>query len=292
MTCPACGESAWGSRRELPSLTVLTCTGCGLLASQIDAAPVLSYADVVDADYDAGLANLRRQQTLEVLQFVQASKRGDPASPRSGVSWLDIGCGPGYLLKAAAHAGYRIRGVEPDEKAFALASARLGQGVVRRGLFNEAEESPVTIVSTLDVLEHVPVVELPAFVNAIRRSLAPHGIWIIKVPSAEGMYFRLAHALGMRAQVERCWQVGYVSPHRSYFTRMTLTRFLQRHGFEPIASRSMEELPLRTAVARLTMRGTMARWKAVLALPAIAAVNLIERLRGKSDTLLVIARPQ
>jgi hypothetical protein len=59
-----------------------------------------------------------------------------------------------------------------------------------------------------------------------------------------------------------------------------------------IAQRYVAEVPLSTAVARLTMLRNVPRWQALLALPAIAAVNAIEGMRRKSDALVVLARPR
>lgn len=283
MICPACGTSEWHARRVLEQLTVRTCSQCGFLAGESGSAPAISYEQVDDAAYEAALGELRRAQAAEILRFVRAYATGG--------TWLDIGCGPGYLLEEAAAVGFRVRGIEPDAKAASLARTRLGEDAVRHDLFREQETEAVDVLSTLDVLEHIPVAELPDFAERIHRSLRPDGVWVIKAPSAEGLFFRIAHTLGLRAQIERLWQVGHVSPHTVYFTHATLTAFLRRHGFDVVAHRYFAEVPLRNAVARLTMLGTMPRWQAVLVLPVIAAINAIERVRGKSDALAVIARP-
>ena len=115
---------------------------------------------------------------------------------------------------------------------------------------------------------------------------------MIKVPSSEGLFFRVAHALRIASAVKRLWQSDYASPHTVYFDLPTLTRFLVKHGFDVVASRYLDEVPDGTAVDRLTLDGSMPRWKARLAVPLFFAINRIERMRGKSDALVVLARPR
>lgn len=265
-----------------------TCAGCGVRTSSIEASGAISYAEVDDAAYEAAIGALRRQQAGAVLRFAQPhATRGE---------WLDVGCGPGYLLAEARAAGFRVRGIEPDPKAAALARARLGDDAVRHDVFREAEDATADVISTLDVLEHVAVAELADFASRVRRTLRhvdrQEGLWVIKVPSSEGLFFRIAHAFGLRTQLERLWQVDHAWPHTIYFDRRTLTAFLERHGFAVVAHRYMAEVPLSTAVARLTMLGNMPRWQALLALPLIAAINVVEAVRRKSDALVVLARPR
>lgn len=91
--------------------------------------------------------------------------------------------------------------------------------------------------------------------------------------------------------MRRLWQADYEHPHTLYFDRATLTRFLAASGFEVLAVRYLDELPVATAVDRLTLDGGMPRWLARLALPLLVAVSVLERLRGKSDALVILAKP-
>jgi 2-polyprenyl-3-methyl-5-hydroxy-6-metoxy-1,4-benzoquinol methylase len=284
MTCPACGGSAWRARDVLARLVVRTCSACGLRASRIDADRSISYAQLEDTAYRSAIGRLRQRQASEIVKLARANV------PRG--AWLDIGCGPGYLLTEAANAGFSVRGIEPDPKAASLACERIGGDAVREGFFRESETPAVDVISTLDVLEHIELSDLPAFANDVRKSLRSGGVWVIKVPSTDGLYFRIAHALGLTRQIERVWQIGYRSPHTVYFAYSTLVRFLALNGFEVTARRYLQEMPLHTAVARLTMDGKTASWQAILAMPAIAMVNAIEWMRRKSDALVVIARPK
>lgn len=280
MTCPACGATERNVRPLLAASLIRTCTSCGLLTSEIRTAGSISYNEVDEHLYDEAIGVLRRSQSRDVIRFARPHAK-------AGGDWLDVGCGPGFLLAEARDAGFRVRGIEPDAKAASLARTRLGD-VVRHDLFREPGDADV--LSTLDVLEHVPLDQLAAFAARVRASLRPGGLWVIKVPSTEGLYFRVAHALRLRKPLARLWQAAHAFPHTIYFDRRTLTAFLHRNGFTVLGHRYLPEVPLSTAAARLSMMRDVPRWQALLGLPAIAAVNLIEALRGKSDALVVLAR--
>ena len=63
-------------------------------------------------------------------------------------------------------------------------------------------------------------------------------------------------------------------------------------GFQFVAGTVvlLDDVPAGTVVGRLTLDGRMPRWQARLAVPLFAAIRLVERWRGKSDALLVVAR--
>lgn len=277
--CPVCGGERF-EEREVASLTIRRCVACGLRISRIvpDAdRRGTNYADVDDRAYLESIGRVRRSQGEEIVGFVREHVGAG--------EWLDVGCGFGYVLEAAQSAGFRVRGIEPDPNAARAARERARE--VEQGFLEESTPS-ADVVSTLDVLEHLE--DINAFAELVKRKA--RALWVIKVPSSEGLFFRVAHALRIDGAVKRLWQSEYASPHTVYFDHQTLTRFLANHGFEVVASRYLAEVPNGTVVDRLTLDGSMPRWKARLAVPLFFAINRIERLRGKSDALVVLARPR
>ncbi len=148
------------------------------------------------------------------------------------------------------------------------------------------EETPeADILSTLDVLEHLD--DINAFARLVRRKART--LWVIKVPSSEGLFFKVAHLFRIGSAVRRLWQAEYEHPHTVYFNRLAVTRFLENHGFDVVAVRYLDEVPNGTVADRLALDGRMPRWKARLAVPLVFAINLLERLRGRSDAMVVVA---
>jgi SAM-dependent methyltransferase len=272
--CAVCGGERFRTM-TIADVTVKRCLACGLRTSVIAPGRKLNYADVDDQAYLQSIGTVRRAQAEVIVAFVREHGGGG--------DWLDVGCGYGYVLDAARAAGFTVRGIEPDAKAAAAARERIGN--VEQGLLDERTEA-ADVLSTLDVIEHLH--DLDAFAQLAARKA--RRFLVIKVPSSDGLFYKVAHALRIGGAVRRLWQSEYEHPHTVYFDERTLTRFLDRNGFEVVAKRYLDEVPNGTVVDRLTLDGRMPRWKAALAVPVFFVINLIERLRGKSDALLVIAR--
>lgn len=272
--CPVCDGERFDAR-VIAGIRIRRCRTCGLRASDIPKQKGTNYADVDAEAYLQSIGRVRRAQGETIAAFVR--EHGGTGE------WLDVGCGFGYVLEAAKAAGFRVRGIEPDPSAARAARERAGN--VEEGFLTEST-GPADVLSTLDVLEHLD--DLGAFAGLVKRKARK--LWVIKVPSSDGLFFRVAHALRIRRAVERLWQAGYEHPHTVYFDESSLRRFLGKHGFEVVAVRYLDEVPANTVVERLTLDGSMPRWKARLAVPLFFAVNLIEKLRSKSDALVVIAR--
>jgi SAM-dependent methyltransferase len=272
--CFVCDGSHFDSR-TIAGVRIRRCGACGVRIGDAARRSDLNYAGIDDSAYAGSIARVRQQQAREIVAFVRPfTANGD---------WLDVGCGYGYVLDAAREEGFRVRGLEPDAKAAAEARRRIPD--VAQGTL--AETTPAAdVLSTLDVLEHL---DDPGAFARLARSKA-RALWVIKVPSSDGLFFRVAHALRIGGAVRRLWQSEYEHPHTVYFDRDTLTRFLEKHGFEVVAARYLDEVPNGTVVDRLTLDGRTPRWQARLAVPLVALLNLVERLRGKSDALLVVAR--
>lgn len=271
--CPVCDGTSFKRRKLLPNLSVDRCLGCGLRISDIVKTKRVSYAHIDDDAYLQSIGLVRQEQARAVVGSVRATG-----------TWLDIGCGFGFVLDEARRAGFAVRGVEPDAKAAAAARARLGD-VVRAA----DDHTPADVISTLDVLEHVPPEEMSAFA---RNICSRASLWVIKVPSSEGLFFGVGHALlpFSRGVVRRLWQSDHEYPHTVYFDRSTLTRFVEKHGFVVEQVRYMEEVSAKTASQRMLLDPTIPRWQSLLAAPLVRIINALERWRGTSDALLVIAR--
>jgi 2-polyprenyl-3-methyl-5-hydroxy-6-metoxy-1,4-benzoquinol methylase len=244
---------------------------------------------VDEAAYRRSVGEVRRRQAVDILSLLRRHVS-------VGATLLDVGCSFGFFLLEARRAGFDVRGVEPDLQAFEGARAVLGDGVVSLGLLSPETAAPGSsdVVCTLDVIEHIAPPEQETFARQIAETLAPGGIWVIKVPTTEGLYYKLSDLL-VRARlgasfVRRLWQTRYEFPHLVYFSRASLIRWLHRYGFEVIAHRYLQEVPNDTVVDRLTTDHDISRSRALLLAPVVVGVNLIEAARRKSDSLVVLAR--
>ncbi|KIA86937.1 bifunctional 2-polyprenyl-6-hydroxyphenol methylase/3-demethylubiquinol 3-O-methyltransferase UbiG [Flavobacterium sp. AED] len=93
-------------------------------------------------------------------------------------SILDIGAGTGDFLSVAKENGWHTIGVEPSDKAKAIAKQK---GVSFVGETSELESHSFDVISMWHVLEHVP--DLDEQLKELKRLLKPNGSLIIAVPN-------------------------------------------------------------------------------------------------------------
>jgi SAM-dependent methyltransferase len=139
---------------------------------------------------------------------------------RPGGRLLDVGCGYGFFLAAAAP-HFEVEGC--DVSAHALARARAALPRVPLHQAGAAEFSlprAFDVITAFDSLEHVPDLEA-AFAN-LRRHLAPGGVLALTVPVYDGLPGALVNALDR--DPTHLWKKG-----RGFWREA-----LARHGFAPL----------------------------------------------------------
>lgn len=101
---------------------------------------------------------------------------------------LDIGAGTGDFLAQAKSNGWDITGIEPSERAKAIAGKK---GVIFATSTETLEKKSFDVITMWHVLEHVPDVEKQ--IKELKRLLKPEGTIIIAVPnfrSFDAKYYR------------------------------------------------------------------------------------------------------
>mgnify|MGYP003498879734 CR=1 FL=1 len=101
---------------------------------------------------------------------------------------LDIGSGTGDFLAIAKSNGWDITGIEPSEKAKAIATKK---GVSFAHSIEALEDNSFDVITMWHVLEHVPNVEKQ--IKELKQLLKPEGTIIIAVPnfrSFDAKYYR------------------------------------------------------------------------------------------------------
>jgi 2-polyprenyl-3-methyl-5-hydroxy-6-metoxy-1,4-benzoquinol methylase len=212
-----------GSRRDW----VFACPGCGYLASSLAVSLSVQATPQIDEGLrESALAELRRQNFERVLDRIETI-----VGPRQR-RVLDVGCGHGWFLDAAASRGFDVAGLEPDA-AMAMRSRSKGH-FVYGGPFHEAlpGDDRFDIVTFNDVFEHLADPR-EAFA-ACGRLLRANGVVVLNLPSSQGALFHIASMLdrsGFKGPYERIWQKNFPSPHLSYFHAAALARLAARENF-------------------------------------------------------------
>jgi 2-polyprenyl-3-methyl-5-hydroxy-6-metoxy-1,4-benzoquinol methylase len=138
---------------------------------------------------------------------------------RSG-RWLDIGCGAGSLIRAAARAGWAVEGTEISPAPVTLLRAE-GHAVHLGDLMTlELLTGAYDVATLIEVLEHVP--QPLALLRRAFELLRPGGVLYLTTPHGRGISSRL---LGMR------WSVVSPPEHLQLFSVVGLCTALDAAGF-------------------------------------------------------------
>ena len=290
MTCAACGGAQLAphlkvqraAARSLVATTtaygsapadIVRCRSCGhMQVAEFPAEADLGegYAEVSEAAY----LDEERGQRATAARALAAIER------HVGVGALcDLGCWVGFLLSEAGRRGWEAQGVEPSRFAGEFARERLGLRVTTGTLHSaELPERGFDAVVMGDVIEHLP--DPGAGLRRVAGLLGEEGVLYLALPDAGS---RVARLLG-----RRWWSV--LPTHVQYFTRASLARLLDRHGF------TVEWMA--TAPKAFTVRYYLERLEgysptvATAAVAAARALGVAERLVWPDfhDRMAVVAR--
>lgn len=127
---------------------------------------------------------------------------------------LDIGAGTGDFLVLAKARGWNITGIEPSNKAKAIAEKK---GVTFVQSTEDLQEQSFDVITMWHVLEHVPYLEKQ--ISELKRLLKPEGTIIIAVPnfrSFDAKYYR------------RFWAGFDVPRHLWHFSKKAIKLLFQK----------------------------------------------------------------
>ena len=127
---------------------------------------------------------------------------------------LDIGAGTGDFLSVAKQNGWQTIGVEPSDKAKAIAKNK-GVSFVEKTA--ELENQSFDVISMWHVLEHVP--NLDEQIKELKRLLKPNGTLIIAVPNFKS--FDAKH-------YGKFWAAYDVPIHFWHFSKTAIQALFQR----------------------------------------------------------------
>jgi len=289
--CPICSTIQKTIYLGLNSFRIIKCDVCGLFwGDYADNELKEGYQRVNIKAYDRSIAVVRKKQAQFLVSHIE--------STRANAKWLDIGCGPGYLINEAKCKGFDTYGIELDEIAYQKALEVTGPLHVSKERFSSKSFNGKNfeVISTINLLEHIPLDELSQFCNAIYDRLVPNGHWTIIVPTSSGLFFRVSNYLFKKIKlpiesiIRRLWNSEYQYPHTLYFNLDNLSHLLLDHGFTIEISQYVDDVPNSTIIDRLSIDETIPKILIPLFAFGILSINLFSKLYGKTDLLYVLAR--
>lgn len=253
LTCPACEAPMKGPVGGFR----FECRRCGCFRSTlpiaIDADRIADRGD--EAAFDAAIAGMRERNFDIVLDRLQRYV------PAQGARLLEVGCAYGSFLAAAARRGYVAFGIEPDAaRATRAMGSVAGGGTVWSGYFpaDLPHGQRFHAIVFNDVFEHLP--DPLSAARALPALLHDGGVVAINLPNCTGIFFRVADVLrriGVSGPHDRLWQIGFPSPHLSYFQPDALAKLLERAGFRERERRSLQTLSIGELWPRLRYNNRM-----------------------------------
>jgi 2-polyprenyl-3-methyl-5-hydroxy-6-metoxy-1,4-benzoquinol methylase len=253
--CPVCGNTGF---KALPTpghwiglevfaplgeqVGLSKCRSCGFIFTNPRPAPQL-----LDQFYSGYTYSCHKPVTSEGANrkaaFLLSLLKQAAELNKSENRLLDFGCGGGFLLRYARDAGWDASGFDPGSEAV---RACRSQGLTVFDCIDKLPSGGFDAITLIHVLEHV--VDHAGLFAVFERVLAPLGRLLIEVPNAQSLRARLSHPLLTRhAGFDERYRAFPI--HLSYFTPETLTRLLEKHGFQvsmtSTCGMSIEEIIMR-----------------------------------------------
>lgn len=147
-----------------------------------------------------------------------------------GGTLLDVGCGSGSYLLAMQNLGWKVLGVEPNERAAARARSA-GLTVMATTLEDVTlPPSSVDVITFWHVIEHLP--DPLATTQYARTLLRPGGRLIVEVPNAKSVQARVFGNYWFHLDQPR---------HLTMWSPRTLSDLLRQAGFERVTLASVAD---------------------------------------------------
>lgn len=235
VACEACGSRLGPPRMAYRGLRYRRCPTCG--AHALGAMPT-------DAELHAryqtsyprlfGPARVRPPRREMLTRLLRGARR-DAGTGREAATGrlLDVGCGGGHLLRAAAAGGWRAVGVDLSHAACLAAHETAGAAVTQadaRALpFRDGAIDAVTLVNVLD-----HAVAARRVLDETARVLRPGGALIARVPNGP-VHAAAVRALARLGPLARLRGLdAFPIMHVFAFGRRSLVRLLSGAGFEVV----------------------------------------------------------
>ena len=219
-SCMMCRDTTIAPLGDARGHELYRCKGCGFCFVY----PVPPLGDIAAiyneyASNDAYTAKAERQ----VVRSHKRLKRYMHLAP--GKRFIDFGCNIGTAVEAARRLGFDAHGVDIDRESVGIAKNIFPAGKFHVGSIESmpADWCDFDLAFSVEVIEHIP--EPHPYLEALAARLRPGGILYLTTPDAG--HWRVPKDF-------TTWHEVFPPDHLHYFTRTSMTLFLDRHGFDLI----------------------------------------------------------
>ncbi len=131
---------------------------------------------------------------------------------------LDVGCGTGHFLKTAQKRGWKVTGIEPNEKARAIANEKTNNAVFDLQDLETLPEHSFDVITLWHALEHLP--ELEENIQQFKNLLKPKGTLIVAVPNFKSFDARY---------YQQFWAAYDVPRHLWHFSKKAIQKIFAEY---------------------------------------------------------------
>lgn len=231
--CPVCGFNNYVTYLELKDyflskeeFLILRCTNCDLLITHPQPVSEELSKYYLSNQY---LSHATDKKGFEFFIYNQVrnitlSNKFDLIKKYAkGNNLLDIGCATGVFLNYCKSQGYKVTGVEPNDKARSFAREQSNLEVFDLDYLHALEPSSQDIITMWHVLEHVP--DVVQRMNSVKSLLKDNGTAFIALPnpaSYDASYYR------------EYWAAYDVPRHLYHFSKKSFEHLVKQFEFKII----------------------------------------------------------
>jgi 2-polyprenyl-3-methyl-5-hydroxy-6-metoxy-1,4-benzoquinol methylase len=146
---------------------------------------------------------------------------------------FDLGTGWGHFLFTGKQLGYEVSGIEVSDTAYKYATEELKLPVEHINFFDMGiNKQAYDLITMWDVLEHIP--DADEVIKRCNLMLKDGGYVILQVPQIDSLFAK---------RLKENWHmISY--GHVNYFSKDTIRKLFERHGFEVKKIKSSFEFKL------------------------------------------------
>jgi 2-polyprenyl-3-methyl-5-hydroxy-6-metoxy-1,4-benzoquinol methylase len=229
--CCVCGNNdkdKFQLKYQKENFAVVTCNNCSLHFIPPYYRKKIQYTQYKNADVTAAVRAgnnwIKIQRHKLRFKFIQKFIKSGKL--------FDLGAGWGHFMLAGKELGYDVYGVEISEQPYLYCVNDLKLPVDHIDFFEMDEAKKFDIITMWDVLEHIDKAD--EFLAKCAKLTKPNGYLFLQVPQIDS-YFAKRH--------KDNWKMMGLD-HVNYFGKETITKILERNGYEVVKIKSSFEIKL------------------------------------------------
>lgn len=178
---------------------------------------------------------------------------------------FDLGAGWGHFMLAGKELGYDVYGVEISEQPYLYCVNDLKLPVDHIDFFDLDESKKFDLITMWDVLEHIDKADV--FLEKCSKLNQMNGYLFLQVPQIDSFIAK---------RHKDNWKMMGLD-HVNYFSKQTITKILENHGYQVVSIKSSFELKLFVMYTLLPLLKKLKSNKKQTLYEANASINAAER---------------